>query len=507
MSTTIPGGIARMQPPGRAPAGRTASPPDGFDAAFRGAGGPSSTSADADRATREAEDGREADARSAHWAHRLPADDTPARAGREAADGQADADAGGRLDEKDAKAGRPLGKHVRADGDGTSADAEDGGDAAGDGSEPAERKKDRTASLAIPVTVQPQTAPAPASRGEAEPLGSRKAAAKDTPAGAASATPAAEGKPRKPAAEAAERQPAEAKPAARILTQGASAPSALAGFNARLAAADADRRLSNGGDAPRADETPLPHASARAQERSHSERVRQLSALEADGSSDGGKNRGKEEPAPAHGFRPQFPSAAANPQGPVGPAAAGSHPGANIAAVADGIAARPDWTQALSAGATGATGPGGAASGVKAMVVQLNPAHLGAVTVTLTVAGDRLAINLQVQTAEAYRQLSTGNDAILDKLKGHGYAVEAITVQHLVVDRAEGPQPRPFQHAFAGSQGNPGGSAQGGQHMAGQGQGHRSGGQSVPAEERVAGGGDAPGPADPSGARADGVYI
>ena len=106
------------------------------------------------------------------------------------------------------------------------------------------------------------------------------------------------------------------------------------------------------------------------------------------------------------------------------------------------------------------------------MSVQLNPANLGTVTATLQVSGDRLVIHLQVQTAEAYRQLSTGNDAILDKLKGHGYAVEAITVQHVVC----GPAGRGAAAAAAACglrriAGQAGGLARGGQPMPGRARG------------------------------------
>ncbi|HET7413377.1 MAG TPA: flagellar hook-length control protein FliK [Pararhizobium sp.] len=174
------------------------------------------------------------------------------------------------------------------------------------------------------------------------------------------------------------------------------------------------------------------------------------------------------------------PTTSPAPQG--APVASGAVPGPqNAATLADAIVSRTDWTQALSQ-------PGKAAHGsqgghVSALKLQLSPAELGTVTATLRVSGNQLVISLQVQTAEAYRQLSTGNDAILDKLKGHGYAVENITVQHIAVGGSTGSQQaqqqQPQQQGFLSQQGGQNAAAGGGNRFAGQGQG-QGGGQPAP---------------------------
>lgn len=60
---------------------------------------------------------------------------------------------------------------------------------------------------------------------------------------------------------------------------------------------------------------------------------------------------------------------------------------------------------------------------------QLHPAELGTVTVKLTGSGDQLAIEVQVESAEARQKLSTDSEAIVKALRGMGYEIDRITVQ------------------------------------------------------------------------------
>ncbi|TPW26898.1 flagellar hook-length control protein FliK [Pararhizobium mangrovi] len=158
-------------------------------------------------------------------------------------------------------------------------------------------------------------------------------------------------------------------------------------------------------------------------------------------------------------------------------AARGGNPASQVG---NALVERADWSQALARGTagTGATGGANAGAKVSSLTLQLNPGSLGAVTAHLQANGDQLVIHLQVQTAEALRQLSSGNDAIIDKLKGHGYAVEKITVQHVASDPSAaaattGGQPGTNQNAGAGQQPGSGqnGGQNGGQHT-GQNAGH-----------------------------------
>jgi chemotaxis protein MotD len=64
--------------------------------------------------------------------------------------------------------------------------------------------------------------------------------------------------------------------------------------------------------------------------------------------------------------------------------------------------------------------------------LQLNPASLGSVTAVLKLSGEDLSVEIKVQTAEAYRQIKDDNQSILKALRGQGFGVEQITVQHVV---------------------------------------------------------------------------
>ena len=64
--------------------------------------------------------------------------------------------------------------------------------------------------------------------------------------------------------------------------------------------------------------------------------------------------------------------------------------------------------------------------------LQLNPISLGSVTAVLKLSGEDLSVEIKVQTAEAYRQIKEDNQSILKALRGQGFGVEQITVQHVV---------------------------------------------------------------------------
>jgi len=85
--------------------------------------------------------------------------------------------------------------------------------------------------------------------------------------------------------------------------------------------------------------------------------------------------------------------------------------------------------------------------------LQLNPVSLGSVTAVLKLTGEELSVSIKVETAEAYRQLSDDNQAIVKAMRAQGYAVEQITVQHVPSgDRSgNGAQQQGFQDGFQGS--------------------------------------------------------
>jgi flagellar hook-length control protein FliK len=68
------------------------------------------------------------------------------------------------------------------------------------------------------------------------------------------------------------------------------------------------------------------------------------------------------------------------------------------------------------------------ANGTRTLQIQLNPADLGMVTAHLKASGERLSVELRVDTMEAYHRLTRDSDAITTSLKGHGYDIDTITI-------------------------------------------------------------------------------
>lgn len=133
--------------------------------------------------------------------------------------------------------------------------------------------------------------------------------------------------------------------------------------------------------------------------------------------------------------------------------------------------------------------------------LQLNPASLGSVTAVLKLAGEELTVDIKVHTAEAYRQLSDDNQAILKSLRAQGYGVEQINIQHVPggPDRSAG---QTFQQGQQnGFQGPGSGDAQAsGREAGGQGSGRQTGKQGDQGHEQNS-------YASSDTQRSDGVYL
>ena len=111
----------------------------------------------------------------------------------------------------------------------------------------------------------------------------------------------------------------------------------------------------------------------------------------------------------------------------------------NAAAVTTAIAHDPEWAASLTS--TGRlTHSEAVATGkvVNTLKIQMNPIELGLVTATLRLHGDELTVSLQVQTGEAYRQLTEDQDAIVKSLRDQGFAVDQVSVQLSPADRGSG---------------------------------------------------------------------
>jgi chemotaxis protein MotD len=124
----------------------------------------------------------------------------------------------------------------------------------------------------------------------------------------------------------------------------------------------------------------------------------------------------------------------------------------NSAAVTTALTHDPSWAASLSS--TGSLlQPHEAMTGkvVNTLKIQMHPIELGLVTATLRLHGDTLVVSLQVQTGEAYRQLSEDQDAMVKALRDQGFAVDQVSVQFTPADRGaetqqgdgQSPQPQP----------------------------------------------------------------
>jgi len=108
----------------------------------------------------------------------------------------------------------------------------------------------------------------------------------------------------------------------------------------------------------------------------------------------------------------------------------------NSAAVTTALTQDPSWAASLSS--TGSLlQPHEAMTGkvVNTLKIQMHPIELGLVTATLRLHGDTLVVSLQVQTGEAYRQLSEDQDAMVKALRDQGFAVDQVSVQFTPADR------------------------------------------------------------------------
>lgn len=67
--------------------------------------------------------------------------------------------------------------------------------------------------------------------------------------------------------------------------------------------------------------------------------------------------------------------------------------------------------------------------------IQLVPANLGVVTAVMTLTGEDLQVQLQVDNVEAYRKLSSDSASIVNTLKNQGFSIEQVNVQLMNGDK------------------------------------------------------------------------
>jgi chemotaxis protein MotD len=79
--------------------------------------------------------------------------------------------------------------------------------------------------------------------------------------------------------------------------------------------------------------------------------------------------------------------------------------------------------------------------------IQLNPESLGQVTAVMRLSDGELQVELKVQNADAYRQLSDDSSSIAKALRAHGFGVDQITVQHVGGSDRSSTNPQQGQNA------------------------------------------------------------
>ena len=102
-----------------------------------------------------------------------------------------------------------------------------------------------------------------------------------------------------------------------------------------------------------------------------------------------------------------------------------SVPAQVVQALASNAAASGPVRTVVAADQDGAAGGGT----VQSLKIQLRPHELGQVTAKLSMAGDQLSIEIEVDTIEAHRKLTNESDAIVRALRAQGIAVDQVTIQ------------------------------------------------------------------------------
>ena len=103
--------------------------------------------------------------------------------------------------------------------------------------------------------------------------------------------------------------------------------------------------------------------------------------------------------------------------------------------VAHAISTQESWSPMLNGALAATSGLNQTGTPIDTLKIQLRPAELGSVNAVLRLSGDQLAVELKVETIEAYRQLSESQATVLKALRSQGYVVEQISVQHVAPDR------------------------------------------------------------------------
>jgi flagellar hook-length control protein FliK len=113
----------------------------------------------------------------------------------------------------------------------------------------------------------------------------------------------------------------------------------------------------------------------------------------------------------------------------------------------------PTWRAAATEGTVAtAVRAGTSSGGVNTLKIQLHPIELGVVTARLSTTGSQLSVEIQVESGEAYKKLTTDSEAILKALRSIGYDIEKVSIQQAPNPTPGTPQASPGRDQFLANQ-------------------------------------------------------
>jgi chemotaxis protein MotD len=110
---------------------------------------------------------------------------------------------------------------------------------------------------------------------------------------------------------------------------------------------------------------------------------------------------------------------------------------ANANALTDAVKGDANWAQVIQSVKNGTHTT---ATEVNTLKLQMSPEHLGNMTASLRLKGEELSVEVRVETADAYRQLTQDQDGIVKALKQHGFSIDQVSIQLSPAARADGGQ-------------------------------------------------------------------
>jgi flagellar hook-length control protein FliK len=141
---------------------------------------------------------------------------------------------------------------------------------------------------------------------------------------------------------------------------------------------------------------------------------------------------------------------------------------------------------------------------VRVMTLQLNPPHLGPMTIRLSLHDEALRLHLETPNPDTAKMIQSERDGLSTLLRSAGYAVESVQVQQIAAtDRGAGGQPSTSQNSFSQAAGQ----QPGWREPQPEGRGAERGGRGPSPQDEAGGRGQDSGPSQAQPGRTRGVYL